>query len=55
MRLPVALQSLIIQCAAVLLTAVLHAFSPFSPALWQLAVIQGTIAAALSQIGRAHV
>lgn len=48
MRLPVALQSLIIQCAAVLLTAVLHAFSPFSPALWQLAVIQGTIAAALS-------
>lgn len=48
MRLPVALQSLIIQCAAVLLTAALHSFSPFAPALWQLAVMQGAIAAVLS-------
>ncbi len=55
-RLPVSLQSLVIQCAALLLAAGLNLLlqSPFShqPALWQLALIQGAIAAGLSVLWR---
>jgi SAM-dependent methyltransferase len=51
-RLPVALQSFLIQCAAVLLALLLNgliqAVFSFSPALWQLALIQGALAAGLS-------
>lgn len=51
-RLPVSLQSLAIQCIALLLAALLNRLlqTPFSyhPALWQLALVQGTIAAGLS-------
>jgi SAM-dependent methyltransferase len=51
-RLPVSLQSFVIQCAAVLLAALLNPLFqiPFShpPALWQLALAQGAIAAGLS-------
>lgn len=52
MRLPVSLLSLVIQCFALLLTIALsglisNAFF-YQPALWQLAVAQGGIAAALS-------
>ncbi len=52
MRLPVSLQSLLIQFTALLLTALLnsllqHAFS-YQAALWQFALAQGAIAAMLS-------
>jgi SAM-dependent methyltransferase len=55
-RLPVSLQSLIIQCIALLLAALLNvqlqtAFSHQS-ALWQLALVQGGIAAVLSHLMR---
>jgi SAM-dependent methyltransferase len=48
---PVALQSLIIQCAALLLTALAYRLSllPFDPtALWQTVLLQGALAAGLS-------
>jgi len=53
MRLPVSLQSLVIQCAAALLAVLLNqllliVFSHQS-ALWQLALAQGTLAALLSR------
>lgn len=52
MRMPVGLQSLLVQCTAVLLTAVFHfllqGLVPHSTALLQLALIQGVIAAVLS-------
>ncbi len=52
-RLPLSLQSLLIQCAAVALAALLFwlclNFTPLRPALWQLAVAQGVLAAALSR------
>lgn len=55
-RLPVSLQSLIIQCVALLLAAGLNALIqislPYQPALWQLALAQGGLAAALSRIAR---
>jgi len=55
-RLPVSLQSLVIQCMALLLAALLNLLLqiPFSyqPALWQLALVQGAIAAALSVLWR---
>ena len=55
-RLPVSLQSLIIQCAAVLLAVLLNRLLQipftFQPALWQLALAQGAIAAALSYLWR---
>jgi SAM-dependent methyltransferase len=55
-RLPVSLQSLIIQCAAVLLAVLLNRLLqiPFTyqPALWQLALAQGAIAAGLSYLWR---
>jgi SAM-dependent methyltransferase len=56
MRLPVSLQSLVIQCAAMLLAVLLNqllliAFSHPS-ALWQLALAQGTLAALLSRAWR---
>lgn len=51
-RLPVALQSFLIQCVAVLLALLLNgliqAVFSYSPALWQLALIQGALAAGLS-------
>lgn len=51
-RLPVSLQSLIIQCVALLLTGGLAYLGPlvfaFEPAGWQLALAQGGIAALLS-------
>lgn len=55
-RLPVSLQSLVIQCMALLLAALLHlllkiAFS-YQPALWQLALVQGAISAGLSFLWR---
>jgi hypothetical protein len=48
-RLPVSLQSLVIQCVALLLAALLNRllqthFS-YQPALWHLALAQGAIAA----------
>lgn len=55
-RLPVSLQSLVIQCMALLLAALLNLLLqiPFSvqPALWQLALVQGAIAAGLSFLWR---
>ena len=55
-RLPVSLQSLIIQCIALLLTGLLSALlqtaSLYQPALWQLALAQGGAAAALSHVVR---
>jgi len=55
-RLPVSLQSLVIQCMALLLAALLNLLLqiPFSvhPALWQLALVQGAIAAGLSVLWR---
>jgi SAM-dependent methyltransferase len=52
-RLPVSLQSLIIQCAALLLAAglnaLIHISFSYQPALWQFALAQGGIAAALSR------
>ena len=55
-RLPVSLQSLVIQCIAMLLAALLNRLlqTPFSyqPALWQLALAQGAIAAGLSHLWR---
>jgi SAM-dependent methyltransferase len=55
-RLPVSLQSLVIQCMALLLAALLNLLLqiPFShqPALWQLALAQGAIAAGLSVLWR---
>ncbi|MFZ3042254.1 MAG: class I SAM-dependent methyltransferase [Thiobacillus sp.] len=55
-RLPVSLQSLVIQCTALLLAALLNHLlqTPFSyqPALWQLALVQGSIAAGLSYLWR---
>lgn len=55
-RLPVSLQSLIVQCAALLLAALLSVLlqSAFSvhPVLWQLALAQGLIAAGLSHSWR---
>lgn len=55
-RLPVSLQSLVIQSLALLLAALLTLLLqlPFSyqPALWQLALVQGAIAAALSLLWR---
>lgn len=55
-RLPISLQSLIIQGAALLLIVLLNfqlktSFS-IHPALWQLALAQGGVAALLSHIGR---
>lgn len=51
-HLPVGLQSLVIQCAAVLLALLLNRLLQtaflFQPALWQLVLIQGGIAAAFS-------
>jgi len=51
-RLPVSLQSLIIQCIALLLagflSALLQTFLLFEPGLWQLGLAQGGIAAAFS-------
>jgi hypothetical protein len=55
-RLPVSLQSLIIQCIALLLAALLNHLSQtaflFQPTLWQLALAQGAIAAGLSHVWR---
>lgn len=55
-RLPVSLQSLVIQCIALLLTAgltpLLQILFSHPPALWQLALVQGAIAAALSYLWR---
>ena len=55
-QLPISLQSLIIQCAAMLVAAFLFAsfqFAfPVSFKLWQLALVQGVIAAGLSRLGR---
>ena len=55
-RLPISLQSLIIQCAAMLLAAfsfvLFHLIFPVSFQLWQLALAQGVIAAGLSRLGR---
>ncbi|HUX31406.1 MAG TPA: class I SAM-dependent methyltransferase [Thiobacillus sp.] len=55
-RLPVSLQSLVIQCMALLLAALLNLllqihFS-YQPALWQLVFVQGAIAAVLSVLWR---
>jgi SAM-dependent methyltransferase len=55
-RLPVSLQSLIIQCIALLLTVLLSPLLQFlfsyQPALWLLALAQGSIAAVLSRAWR---
>ena len=55
-RLPVSLQSLIIQCAAVLLAVLLNRLLQilftYQPVLWQLALAQGAIAAVLSYLWR---
>lgn len=52
MRLPVGFQSLIIQCAALLLALLLyrllHIPFSFQPSLWQLVLVQGGVAAGLS-------
>jgi SAM-dependent methyltransferase len=47
-RLPVGLQSLLIQCAAWLLALLLHSTFSFHPSLWQLVLVQGGMAAAFS-------
>jgi SAM-dependent methyltransferase len=51
-RLPVSLQSLLIQCAALVMALLLgylfQTLFPYSPAVWQLAIVQGGIAAGLS-------
>lgn len=54
MQVPVALQSLLIQCAGVALVALLAALLPFEspPALWLLALAQGSVAAMLSRLWR---
>jgi len=56
MRLPLSLQSLVIQCAALLAAAglsfLLTSVFPHSLVLWQLALAQGVIAAALSRAWR---
>jgi len=56
MRLPVSLQSLVIQCIALLLAALsnrlLQTHFSYQPALWQLVLVQGTIAAGLSHLWR---
>jgi SAM-dependent methyltransferase len=53
-RLPVSLQSLVIQCIALLLAALLNLLLQFlfsyQPALWQLALAQGSVAAVLSRV-----
>lgn len=53
-RLPVSLQSLVIQCIALLLAALLNPLLQFlfscQPALWQLALAQGSVAAVLSRV-----
>jgi hypothetical protein len=55
-RLPVSLQSLLIQCAATALAALLilflHDTLTYAFALWQLVLIQGVAAAALSRAAR---
>lgn len=55
-RLPVGLQSLVIQCVAValalLLNLLIQAVFPYRPGLWQFALAQGAIAAALSRAWR---
>ncbi|MDP1645982.1 MAG: class I SAM-dependent methyltransferase [Thiobacillus sp.] len=55
-RLPISLQSLVVQCIALLLAALLNRLlqTPFSyqPALWQLALAQGAIAVGLSLLWR---
>lgn len=55
-RLPVSLQSFVIQCVAVLLavllTTLLQLPFTYQPALWQLALAQGVIAAGLSHAWR---
>src|SRR5512139_354284 len=55
-RLPVSLQSLVIQCAGLLLVAfpiyLLPVPFPHQPSLWQLAFAQGAIAALLSHVWR---
>jgi len=55
-RLPVSLQSLVIQCIALLLAAglapLLQILFSHPPALWQLALVQGATAAALSYLWR---
>lgn len=55
-RLPVSLQSLVIQCAALLLVVLLNqllpASLPYQPTLWQLAFAQGAMAAMLSRAWR---
>lgn len=47
-RLPVGLQSLLIQCAAWLLALLLHTAFSLQPSLWQLVFVQGGMAAAFS-------
>lgn len=54
MRLPVTLQSLLIQCAAVAATVLLHrlfegVFS-YRASLWEMALVQGSLAALLSRL-----
>lgn len=53
-RLPVSLQSLLIQCAALLLAALLtlllQTVFSFHPALWQLVIGQGVLAAVFSRV-----
>ena len=55
-RLPVSLQSLVIQCVALLLVALLNHLLQITfsaqPALWQLSLAQGGIAASLSYVIR---
>jgi SAM-dependent methyltransferase len=55
-RLPVSLQSLVIQCIALLLAALLYKLSQtafsFQAAPWQIALAQGAIAAGLSHVWR---
>lgn len=55
-RLPVSLQSLVIQCIALLLTALLspllQSLFYYQPALWLLALAQGSVAAVLSRAWR---
>lgn len=52
-RLPVGLQSLLIQCAALLfaagLNALIQASLPYQPSVWQFALAQGGVAALLSR------
>jgi SAM-dependent methyltransferase len=55
-RLPVSLQSLLVQCAALLLVALLalllRSQISFQAALWQFALVQGVLAAGLSRLWR---